>query len=89
MKKRTRRDVALAFAEVLRRSREAAGLSTAKLADKAGLNRTFSTALERGARSPSLDTILRLAGPLKVPAPLLVWETEQELRRRPRKTRKR
>jgi transcriptional regulator with XRE-family HTH domain len=56
------------FATNLRRSRSDRGLSQEALADAAGLDRTYISALEREVYSASLDTIEKLAGVLGVPA---------------------
>lgn len=61
------------FADNLRRARIAAGLSQEELADAAGVDRTYVSALERCKYAASLDVIERLATALSVtPALLLV-----------------
>jgi len=61
-----------AFARNLRLSRASAQLSQEELADLAGLDRTYVSALERCLYSASLDTIERIATALKIdPAELL------------------
>ena len=57
------------FAETLREARNLAGISQEKLAERAGLHRTYISQLERGLKSPSLDVIVALARGLRV-APL-------------------
>ena len=60
------------FGESVKKAREKAGLSQEQLAHKAGLHRTQISLIERGERSPRLDTIQRLALALEVqPAKLL------------------
>jgi transcriptional regulator with XRE-family HTH domain len=54
------------FAETLRVAREKAELSQEKLAERAGLHRTYISQLERGLKSPSLDVIVALAGGLRI-----------------------
>lgn len=54
------------FASVLRRLRDAAGLSQHQLADKAGMNIGGITKLEQGQREPSWATVLTLAAALGV-----------------------
>jgi DNA-binding XRE family transcriptional regulator len=50
----------------LRTLREAAGLTQAQLAEKAGLSVQAIAALEQGTRGPTWDTVRRLAYALKV-----------------------
>lgn len=54
------------FAQNLRRLRTERALSQEALADLAGIDRTYVSALERRKYSASLDTIERLAKVLKV-----------------------
>lgn len=49
------------FAENLRQQRDRAGLSQEALADVCDLHRTEISLLERGKRSPRLETIVILA----------------------------
>ncbi len=49
------------FARNLRRIRQAKGLSQEALADEAGVDRTYVSALERGVYSASITTIAKLA----------------------------
>lgn len=54
------------FADNLRRKRAERGLSQEALADKAGIDRTYVSALEREVYSASLDTIEKLAQALDI-----------------------
>ncbi len=54
------------FASNLRRARAERGLSQEKLANLAGIDRTYVSALERQVYSVSLDTIEKLAEVLDV-----------------------
>lgn len=56
------------FAQNLRRLRTERQLSQEALADQAGIDRTYVSALERERYSASLDTIEKLAQVLKVDA---------------------
>jgi transcriptional regulator with XRE-family HTH domain len=49
------------FGNRLREVREAAGVSQEKLAELAGLHRTYVSSVERGKRNISLQNIERLA----------------------------
>lgn len=49
------------FAENVRLVRTNAGLSQERLAEEAGVDRTFVSSLERGVRNISIDNIERLA----------------------------
>ena len=57
-----------AFATNLRLRRRAAGLSQEELADRADVDRTYVSALERGVYSATIDMVDRLARVLGVEA---------------------
>jgi len=57
-----------AFGARVRALRLARGLSQERLAELAGLHRTYVSSLERGQRNVGLDNILDLAAALDVPA---------------------
>jgi transcriptional regulator with XRE-family HTH domain len=48
------------FGEQLRQLRKAAGLTQEELAFQVGLDRTYISLLERGIKSPTLNTFFRL-----------------------------
>ena len=54
------------FTENVISRRARLGLSQHRLAERAGLHRTEVALVERGLRSPRLDTIVKLAGALEV-----------------------
>lgn len=60
------------LAENLRQSRLRLGLSQEGLADAAGIDRTYVSALERGRYAASVDVIERLAQALNVEPALLL-----------------
>ena len=60
------------FGRRVRTKRRAAGLTQEKLAERAGVHRTFITQIEYGTTSPTLWTIVRLAWGLDVPPGTLV-----------------
>jgi transcriptional regulator with XRE-family HTH domain len=59
--------------------REAMGLSRAALAEKAGLHQTYIGLLERGERSPNLDTANAIAEALWIPLSKLIGEAEGQV----------
>jgi transcriptional regulator with XRE-family HTH domain len=65
-------DVFVRFGERLREVRQRAGVSQEKLADLAGLHRTYVSSVERGKRNISLQNIERLAIALGVTMPDLM-----------------
>jgi DNA-binding XRE family transcriptional regulator len=65
-------DVLIRFGQNLRTIRETAGISQEKLAEEAGLHRTYVSSVERGKRNISLLNIARLAKALGVPMAKLV-----------------
>lgn len=60
--------IAERFGRNLKRARKAAGLSQEAAAFRAGLHRTEIGLLERGERTPRIDTAAKLAGALGVSA---------------------
>jgi transcriptional regulator with XRE-family HTH domain len=64
----------LSFGRRVRDLRQARGLSQEKLAELAGVHRTYVSSLERGQRNVGLDNILAIAAALDVPASLLFTE---------------
>ena len=60
--------VAERFGANLRRARRRKGLSQEQIAVRASLHRTEISMLERGERVPRIDTLIRLAGAMAVPA---------------------
>ena len=60
------------FGVVMREQRTAAGYSQEKLAHEAGVDRSFVSEIERGVKSPTLETLALLAAALNVaPSELL------------------
>lgn len=55
-----------AFGRNVARLRGERGLSQDKLAEKADLDRTFISGVERGLRNPGIKTVLRMAKALGV-----------------------
>lgn len=66
------------FSKNLRKYRNASGLSQEAFANKAGLHRTYISALERGKRSIALDNIEKIADALEIDAYLLFVDIPNE-----------
>jgi len=66
-----------AFARVVQKHREAKKFSRAALAEKAGLHQTYIGLLERGQRSPNLDTAKAIAKALGASLAKLIAESER------------
>lgn len=81
---RDRRELAAYFGENLRACRRRAAISQEELGIRASLHRTEIGLLERGARVPGIDTLIKLAKALSVqPAELLVgmdWKPDSAQR---------
>jgi transcriptional regulator with XRE-family HTH domain len=60
-------DVATRFGANLRRARKRTGLSQEAVALRAAVHRTEVGMLERGERTPGIDTALKVAGAVGVP----------------------
>ncbi len=69
------------FGLVLQEIRRERGLSQENLGFESGLHRTYISLLERGKKSPSLNTILRLAAALRVSPSDMVQRVESRLPR--------
>ncbi len=65
------------FGEVLRRRREAAGLSQEALAAQADLHRNYVGLLERAQMTPSLTVVEKLAAALGVTMTKLIADIEK------------
>jgi transcriptional regulator with XRE-family HTH domain len=65
------------FALVVQKHRTAKGLSRAALAAQSGLHQTYIGLLERGKRSPNLDTAQAIAKALGMSLSRMVVEAER------------
>ena len=70
-------DLSDKFAKVVKKHREGKGFSKAALAEKSGLHQTYIGLLERGERSPSLDTAKSIADALNMRLAKLIAESER------------
>jgi transcriptional regulator with XRE-family HTH domain len=68
--------VCIALARVIRRRREARGLSLGGLAALTQLTRQMLSFVETGRRVPSIDTVARISRALGVPCSRLLAEAE-------------
>jgi transcriptional regulator with XRE-family HTH domain len=66
-----------AFSQVVQKHREKRGMSRSALAELSGLHQTYIGLLERGSRSPNLDTAKAIAEALGVSLNKLVAEAER------------
>jgi len=66
------------FAAVLRKKREALGMTQELLARRSELDRTYISMLERGLRKPSLQTVFSLAESMGIEATELIREVEND-----------
>jgi transcriptional regulator with XRE-family HTH domain len=66
----------VAFGGRVRELREDRGLSQEKLADLAGIHRTYMSSVERGQRNVGLDNIFAIARALKVSPARFFGEAE-------------
>jgi len=64
------------FGNLVKRRRQAAGLSQEALAGAAELHRTYIGLLERGLRMPSIDVVQKIAKALKMTMTEIVAELE-------------
>ena len=71
------RAIQVRFGAVLRRRREAAGVSQEYLAAEAGLHRNYVGLLERGMRVPSILVVEKLAAALGTTMASLMRAVEQ------------
>ncbi len=69
--------LARSFGEVLRYVRKERGLSQEELGDKSGYHRTYVSLLERGLKSPSLQTIFQLSNALNIAPSTLLADVER------------
>ena len=58
------KDLKRTIGDVLRARRERLGMSQEEIADRAGVDRTYISILERGLKSPTLETFERVCGAL-------------------------
>ena len=67
---------AVMIGNVIRKCREEKGLTQEVLSGLADLDRTHYSKIERGLRSPTIDTLFKIAGALDMPPHQLMIEIE-------------
>jgi two-component system response regulator len=75
--KAIKKEINLRFGSNVRRFRHEHGISQEALAERAGLDRTYISHVERGARNVSLSSIDKLANALEVPVSTLLSESSE------------
>ncbi|MGV0952821.1 MAG: helix-turn-helix domain-containing protein [Fluviibacter sp.] len=73
----TQSQITITFGVALRQLREEAGMTQEQLGFESDLRRTFISVLELGQQQPSLTTIFKLAGALKILPSALVRRVEE------------
>jgi len=71
-----------AFSQVVKKHREKRNLSRSALAELSGLHQTYIGLLERGERSPNLDTAKAIADALGLSLDTMITESELIHKRR-------
>lgn len=71
--------ISIAFGRVLRRLRQEAKLSQEELGLEADLQRNYISSLELGEKQPSIGSVFKLAGALKIRPGKLITMVEGEL----------
>jgi len=66
MKRRMKNDIKSRLGAAIRKRRNELGISQEKLAERAGLHRTYIADIERGARNVSIENIEKLAKALEI-----------------------
>jgi len=70
----TPREVAKLLGDIIRQRRENAGVSQEAFAELSGHHRTYIGAIERGEKTPSVHTMIRVAQALNTTASDLIQE---------------
>ena len=73
-----------AFGDALREIRKEHGISQEQLALDSGLDRTYVSLIERGAQSPTIRSVLKVAGVLGVKPSAIILRMEEILSKKSR-----
>jgi len=71
--------ISIVFGQILKKYRTQRGFSQERLGFESGYHRTYISLLERGQKSPSLNTIFKLAESLNVTPSEMILRVEEEL----------
>lgn len=71
-------DIIRVFSKNLKKYRTAIGLSQEAFAERAGLHRTYISAIERGKRSIALDNVQKIADALEIDTYLLFIDNDSK-----------
>ncbi|MGI6004332.1 MAG: helix-turn-helix domain-containing protein [Christensenellales bacterium] len=63
---------------IIRQLRESKGMTQEVLSGLAGLDRTHYSKIERGLRSPTIDTLFKISAALEISPQLLIEKIEME-----------
>jgi transcriptional regulator with XRE-family HTH domain len=74
--------VAAEVSAILRKERERRNLSMSQVAESAGLSQQMVSYIERGMRNPTLESLLRVTGALKVSLAEVVAAAERKAHKR-------
>jgi len=80
-------DLRAALGQRVRELRERQKISQQQLAERADLDTTYVSGIERGRRNPGLNTLARLAKALRVSLPVLVTDLRPHVRPKVRRGR--
>lgn len=65
--------------KLISRHRIAKGISQERLAELAGIHRTYISQIERGLKSPTLEVLIRISTGLDLATSSLLWELEEQI----------
>jgi len=71
-------DLKAAIGSVLRAKREELSLSQEKVAERSGLDRTYVSILERGLKSPTVETLEKISAALGTLPEIVIGEARRK-----------
>jgi transcriptional regulator with XRE-family HTH domain len=75
-------EISTALADVIRRHREARGISLSRMAELSGVSQTYPGLVERGLRSPTVDVAHAMAKSVGCDLSDLIKEAERVIKRK-------